>query len=450
MYSVCAKISNVKRDDLDKKQSASHAEKLAPVVRVDGASDSYQPAFQSGASHNNNKVPHSIHPASRTSKKAGVGIITCLIIAVLMATIGFVIGTRMQWLSATQLDYSSLNEVYNVLSSKFDGKLDEDKLLEYAAKGMVAGAGDIYTEYMTAEEYADLEVELSGELKGIGVEIGLNADNRLSIISTLDDSPAKAAGLQAGDLIIEVDGEDATNWTTNQAASAIRGEIGTKVKLTVMRDGEQLDYEVERARVENPSVKWEVKDDIGYIRISTFGDDTAALSREAAEQLVDSGVKGIVLDLRSNTGGYVDAAQAVASLWLNAGDTVTQERAGNRTIATVSATGGNILKDYPTVVLIDGATASASEIVAGALRDNASAKLVGYQSFGKGLVQEVVELSNGDILKVTIAKWYTPNGDNINEEGLKPDEEVEMTSQQYNSGDDTQLDRAIEIINNWK
>ena len=174
------------------------------------------------------------------------------------------------------------------------------------------------------------------------------------------------------------------------------------------------------------------------------------MSREAAEQLVDSGVKGIVLDLRSNTGGYVDAAQAVASLWLNAGDTVTQERAGNRTIATVSATGGNILKDYPTVVLIDGATASASEIVAGALRDNASAKLVGYQSFGKGLVQEVVELNNGDILKVTIAKWYTPNGDNINEEGLKPDEEVEMTSQQYNSGDDTQLDRAIEIINNWK
>ena len=367
-----------------------------------------------------------------------------------MATIGFVIGTRMQWLSATQLDYSSLNEVYNVLSSKFDGKLDEDKLLEYAAKGMVAGAGDVYTEYMTAEEYADLEVELSGELKGIGVEIGMNADNRLSIISTLDDSPAKAAGLQAGDLIIEVDGEDATNWTTNQAASAIRGEIGTKVKLTVLRDGEQLDYEVERAKVENPSVKWEVEDDIGYMRVSTFGDDTAMLSREAAEQLVDSGVKGIVLDLRSNTGGYVDAAQAVASLWLNAGDTVTQERAGNRTIATVSATGGNILKDYPTVVLIDGATASASEIVAGALRDNASAKLVGYQSFGKGLVQEVVELNNGDILKVTIAKWYTPNGDNINEEGLKPDEEVEMTSQQYNSGDDTQLDRAIEIINNWK
>ena len=154
----------------------------------------------------------------------------------------------------------------------------------------------------------------------------------------------------------------------------------------------------------------------------------------------------MVLDLRSNTGGYVDAAQAVASLWLNRGDTITQERSNNRTIATVKATGNNILKGYPTVVLIDGATASASEIVAGALRDNAGAKLVGYQSYGKGLVQEVVQLRNGDVLKVTIAKWYTPNGDNINQEGLEPDEVVEMTNEQYNSGDDVQLDRAIELI----
>ena len=334
-----------------------------------------------------------------------------------------------------------------MLQSKYDGKLDKEALIDGAAKGLVAGAGDIYTEYMTAEEYNELEVELSGEFYGIGVEIGLNENNQLAIISTLDDSPARKAGLQGGDLIYTIDGEDATGWSTSYAASKIKGDLGTKVKISVIRDGEEKEFEIERAKIDNPSVTWEVDDDgIGYMRISTFGDDTTSLAQQAAEEFVDKGVKGIVLDLRSNTGGYVDAAQAVSSLWLNRGETITQERSNNKTIATIKATGDNILKDIPTVVLIDGATASASEITAGALRDNAGAKLIGYQSYGKGLVQEVIDLSNGDVVKVTIAKWYTPNGDNINGEGLKPDEEVEMTAGQYNSGDDTQLERAKEIL----
>lgn len=424
----------VKREKTGEKNTDTGAnhEPLAPVVKYD----------------DRGSAPHSIHPAKtdRTSKFS-IGILGCLIVALLTGAIGFTIGTRLQNLSATQLDYSGLAEVYNVLSAKYDGKLDKDKLLEGALKGMVAGTGDIYTEYMTAEEYSLLETDLSGELNGIGVEIGMNDDGLLSVISTLDDSPAKEAGLLAGDLIEKVDGEDATGWTTSQAAAKIRGEKGTKVKITVVRDGEEKEFEVERQKIENPSVKWEIDDDrIGYIRISTFGDDTAILAQEAAEDFVANNVRGIILDLRSNTGGYVDAAQAVTSLWLNKGETITQERAGSQTLATVKATGGNILKDIPTVVLIDGATASASEITAGALRDNAGAKLVGYQSYGKGLVQEVIELNSGDYLKVTIAKWYTPNGDNINEEGLKPDEEIEMTSAQYNSGDDTQRERAKEML----
>lgn len=392
------------------------------------------------------RQPRSIRP-ERRSRHGGVGVIVCLIIALLTGLIGFVIGTRMQNLSATQLDYSALNDVYNVLSSKYDGDLDKSKLLEGAAKGLVAGAGDVYTEYMTADEYAELETDLSGEINGIGVEIGLNGDSQLSIISTLDDSPARKAGLQAGDLIQQIDGQDAVDWTTSQAASAIRGEVGTKVKITVLRDGEVKTYEVERAKIENPSVKWEVNDDgLGYIRISTFGDDTADLMQQAAEEMVDQDVKGIILDLRDNTGGYVDAAQAVASLWLNKGETITQERAKDKTLATVKATGGNILKGTPTIVLTNGATASASEITAGALRDNAGAKLVGTQSYGKGLVQEVVNLNNGDVLKVTIAKWYTPNGDNINGEGLEPDEVVEMTAEQYNSGNDVQRQKAEQML----
>lgn len=396
----------------------------------------------------NRRAPQSIHPDKPNhTGRSGVGIIVCLIIALLTGVIGFTLGTRMHNLSATQLDYSILNEVYNVLQSKYDGKLDKEALIDGAAKGLVAGAGDIYTEYMTAEEYNELEVELSGEFYGIGVEIGLNENNQLAIISTLDDSPARKAGLQGGDLIYTIDGEDATGWSTSYAASKIKGDLGTKVKISVIRDGEKKEFEIERAKIDNPSVTWEVDDDgIGYMRISTFGDDTTSLAQQAAEEFVDKGVKGIVLDLRSNTGGYVDAAQAVSSLWLNRGETITQERSNNKTIATIKATGDNILKDIPTVVLIDGATASASEITAGALRDNAGAKLIGYQSYGKGLVQEVIDLSNGDVVKVTIAKWYTPNGDNINGEGLKPDEEVEMTAGQYNSGDDTQLERAKEIL----
>ena len=394
------------------------------------------------------RAPHSIHPDKpNRSGKSGVGVIVCLIIALLTGVIGFTLGTRMQNLSATQLDYSALNEVYNVLQSKYDGQLDKNALIDGAAKGLVAGAGDIYTEYMTAEEYNNLEVELSGEFYGIGVEIGLNGDGQLSIISTLDDSPAREAGLMGGDLIYTINGEDATGWTTSYAASQIKGDLGTKVKISVIRDGEEKEFEIERAKIENPSVTWEIDDDgIGYMRISTFGEDTAQLAQWAADEFVSEGVRGIVLDLRSNTGGYVDAAQAVASLWLNKGETITQERTNNRTVATIKATGNNVLKDIPTVVLIDGATASASEITAGALRDNAGAELIGYQSYGKGVVQEVVNLSNGDVLKVTIAKWYTPNGDNIDGEGLKPDEEVEMTAEQYNSGDDTQLERAKEIL----
>ena len=440
----------MKRENLDTNEHGVRE----PVEQSDATSGGALPPVISQApvapivNQPTDRAPHSIHPNKpNRSGKSGVGVIVCLIIALLTGVIGFTLGTRMQNLSATQLDYSALNEVYNVLQSKYDGQLDKDALIDGAAKGLVAGAGDIYTEYMTAEEYNNLEVELSGEFYGIGVEIGLNSNGQLSIISTLDDSPAREAGLMGGDLIYTLNGEDATGWTTSYAASQIKGDLGTKVKISVIRDGEEKEFEIERAKIENPSVTWEIDDNgIGYMRISTFGEDTAQLAQWAADEFVSEGVRGIVLDLRSNTGGYVDAAQAVASLWLNKGETITQERTNNRTVATIKATGNNVLKDIPTVVLIDGATASASEITAGALRDNAGAELIGYQSYGKGVVQEVVDLSNGDVLKVTIAKWYTPNGDNIDGEGLKPDEEVEMTAEQYNSGDDTQLERAKEIL----
>lgn len=419
----------------------------------DKAPVSVEVLTQQPASHHSvfDRPPRSIHP-DKTDRvgRASISLVVCLIVALLTGVIGFTIGTRMQNLSLSQLDYSELNDVYNALSAKYDGKLDKNKLIEGAAKGLVAGVGDVYTEYMTAEEYSQLETDLSGSLNGIGVEIGLNANSKLSVISVLDDTPAKKAGLQAGDLLEKVNGEDVTSLTTDQAASKIRGDEGTKVKITVLRGDEEKEFEIERAKIDNPSVKWEVKDGIGYMRISTFADDTSDLARKAAEEFVSKKVKGVVLDLRSDTGGYVNAAQGVASLWLNKGETITEERAGDKTLSVIKATGNNILKGTPTAVLIDGATASASEITAGALRDNAHATLIGTKSFGKGLVQEVVDLKNGDKLKVTVAKWYTPSGDNINKEGLKPDKEVEMTAEQYNSGNDTQRQAAEELLKSSK
>lgn len=389
-------------------------------------------------------------PASFQTKKhgkPGISIIVCVIVALLTGMIGFTAGTRMQTVSFNQPDYAELNDVYSALNAKFDGKLDKAKLIEGAAKGMVDAAGDPYTVYMTADEANELETDLSGEIEGIGIELGPNGDNQLSVISVLDDSPAKEAGLRAGDLIEKINGEDSLSWNASQGASKVRGKSGTTVKLTIVRDGKEQEFTIKRAKIDNPSVKWEIKDgNIGYMRISTFGDDTTELARQAAQEFKSKNVKAVVLDLRSNTGGYVDAAQGVVSLWLDQGQVITQEKAGNKVQDTVKATGDNILKGMKTIVLVDGATASASEITAGALRDSAGAQLVGTKTYGKGLVQEMVDLKNGDKLKVTVAKWYTPKGVNINKEGLKPDVEVDMTAEQYNAGNDTQLNKALDML----
>ena len=374
---------------------------------------------------------------------AGISIVVCVIVALLTGVIGFTVGTRMQGTTvASSLDYSQLNDVYNALSSKFDGSLDKQKLIEGAARGLVEAADDEYTTYMTAAEMQDLQTELSGEIEGIGVEIGQNKDGYLSVISVLDDSPALKAGLRAGDIIEKIDGQDSLKWNASQGATKVRGKSGTQVKLTIVRDNAEKEFTITRAKIDNPSVKWEIKDDnIGYMRISTFGDDTTEL------EFKDKNVKGVVLDLRGNTGGYVDAAQGVSSLWLDEGDAITQERNGKgQVLDTVKATGDNILKGMSTVVLIDGGTASASEITAGALHDLAGAKVVGQKFYGKGGVQEVVNLKNGDELKVTVAKWYTPKGKNIQKQGIEPDEKVDMTAEQYNAGNDTQLNKALEIL----
>lgn len=380
---------------------------------------------------------------------------TVILITVFVALVSFVTGTRSNEIvarfdgkqSPASLDFSSLNDVYGVLRSKYDGKLDAQALIDGAKHGLVEATGDPYTTYFTAKEAAEFESDLEGSFEGIGAELG-KRDDRLVIISTLDDSPAKKAGLLANDVIVGVNSDDASSWTVEQAVSKIRGEKGTTVKISVLRGEEGVkEFSITRDAITNPSVKSEITpDNIGILRISRFGEtDTVSLSRKAAEQFKAAGVKAVVLDLRGNGGGYLIAAKDVASLWLE-NKTVVTQREGGVVVNTLDSENDAPLKGIKTVVLIDGGSASASEIVAGALHDHGAATLVGQKSFGKGSVQEVKDLPGGGQLKVTVAKWYTPNGKNINKEGIKPSVEVKLTADDINANRDPQKDKALELV----
>lgn len=387
--------------------------------------------------------------AEKNRKTITISIVSVILISFIIGTIGFAIGTRYQTILARTtggLDYTKLNEVYNQLAQNFDGDLDSDKLVQGAAAGMANATGDPYTTFFTATEAKEFSSDLSGTFEGVGIELGQNSDKQLEVVSPIDGSPAKAAGIRAHDIIAAVDDVSSLSWTPEKAVTKIRGKAGTVVKLTVIRDGETKDFKVTRSEITVPSVEYDVTDGIGYIRISRFGDDTSSLASKAADKFKSANIRGIVLDLRGNGGGYVDAAKSVASLWLKSGQTIVEERRGNQVVATETASGYSILNGIKTVVLIDSGSASASEIVAGALKDNGAATLVGMTSYGKGSVQKLIPLSSGAELKVTIAKWYTPNGQHINGDGIKPDIEINMTSDEYNSGNDTQRAKAIEIL----
>ncbi|MCL2280507.1 S41 family peptidase [Candidatus Saccharibacteria bacterium] len=396
-----------------------------------------------------NPIPGDVSTPLNMKKTVGVSITVCVITALVVGVLGFALGTRYTQIfvsSGDRLDYSELDEVYANLRAKYDGELNREKLTQGAAAGMMASTGDPYTAYFTIEEAKELNADLNGSFTGIGVELGRNDKQQLEIVSPLDNSPAKAAGLLAHDIIMAVNDEDAVWWTPEKAVNKIRGEAGTTIKLTIVRNGETKEYSIVRAKITVPSVNSEIVDDIGYLRISRFGDDTINLVREAAKSFKNKNVKGVILDLRGNGGGYVDAAVKVSSLWLKNGAIVVEERRGNKTFNTEKASGDAILSNIKTIVLIDDGSASASEIVAGALRDNNVATLVGVKTYGKGSVQEILQMKSGASLKITIARWYTPKGKNIDGDGLEPDVKVEMTAEEYNAGNDTQRAKATELL----
>ena len=344
--------------------------------------------------------------------------------------------------SAETLDTTLLQQTYRELVANYDGKLDTNSLIQGASKGMVAAAGDKYTTFLDAQEAEQFNSDMSGSIGGgVGAQIGLR-DNQVTLVKILSGTPAERSGLKAGDKVLAINDEATDGFTVDKAVTKIRGDVGTTVKLRIQRGKETKDYSVTREEITAPSVTSEVKDNIGIITVVRFDEKAAQQARKAAEQFAEDKVKGVVVDLRGNPGGYLTAARDMASIWLD-NKLVVVEKQGDKVMDELRSDSDPVLEGMPTVVLVDGNSASASEILAGALQDHKAATLVGETTYGKGSVQRLVPLANGSILKVTIARWYTPNGKNITKEGITPNETVKMTEQQLRDGNDVQLKAAI-------
>jgi carboxyl-terminal processing protease len=341
------------------------------------------------------------------------------------------------------LDYDSVESLYDELRDSYDGKLSEDKLINGLKKGLVSATGDPHTVYWTQKEADKFEEDLNGEFTGIGAELAIKND-QIRIISPLEGTPADKSGLRAGDIIIAINDKDTSSMTLDAAVSKIRGPFGTEVKLTILRGRDAQEFKIKRSTIVVPNAKSEIKPgNIGYIRLGTFGDESSSEMQNIATQFKAQGVKAVVLDLRNNGGGRLDSAVDIAGLWLD-NAVVVEQRAGKSVESMRSGTKGD-LYGIPTIVLINGGSASASEIVAGALKDHGAAKLLGERSFGKGSVQTIEEVAGGQ-LKVTTARWYTPKGVNIDKDGIKPDVKIELTDEDFNADRDPQLDKALQML----
>lgn len=348
-----------------------------------------------------------------------------------------------------KLNYSSLDEVYQSIKDNYNGTLSEGQLIEGMKHGLATATKDPYTVYFTAKEAKDFSDQLNNSFAGIGARLSKDGEANLIVGEAIAGFPAEKAGLKKQDIIIEVNGAQTNGLTLDDAISKIRGPVGSNVKLKIVRDKSQtLDFTITRQTISLPSVTTKTLDNnIGYIQLGTFGNDTTSLMQKAAQDFKDAKVKGIVLDLRNDPGGLLEAAVNVSSLWLPSGTNILQERRGSTVTQSYNSVGGDTLKGIPTVVLINEGSASASEITAGALHDNKAARLIGTKSYGKGVVQQLINLRDGGQLKVTVASWYRPDGQNINHKGITPDDTVKISDADIKAQKDTQLEAAQAYLN---
>ncbi len=354
-----------------------------------------------------------------------------------------------------EFDFGLFWEAWDNLHEKYvdKNKLAEDTLLYGAISGMIKGAGDPYTVFLPPQESKLFEQDVKGSFGGIGAEIG-KRNGFIVVIAPLEDTPAKKAGLLAGDKILKIDGESTEDFSVEEAVKRIRGNVGVKVVLTILRgtDGAKAkDVTIIRDVIKIPITKLEFLEDekIAHLAFYSFTSTAPFEFQQAAAKILASGTKGIILDLRNNPGGFLEVAVDIAGWFLQSGDLVAiEDFGGNSGEKRVEFRAGGLaaLKNYPTVILVNQGTASAGEILAGALRDNRKIELIGEKTFGKGSVQELIRFKDDSSLKVTVAKWLTPKGVSISEAGLEPDYKIAITEEDINEQKDPQLDKAVEIL----
>ncbi len=386
-------------------------------------------------------------------KKTSLG--NAIIIGAVMAIVGGVVGANWNNIfggfapylgfgkTTEKLNWSSIDEVYDKLATSYNGEINKEELIEGAKKGLVEAVGDKYTVYMDASTASDFMDDLHGNVgAGIGVEMGLR-DGYVRVLRTLPDNPAKRAGILAGDIVYKVNGEEVWSEDAESISKKVRGEAGTEVTVTMVRNGKEIDFKMARETINNVSAYVEYDKHTAIVAITRFDTDTGTKVQQFANEFGSKGVNKVIVDLRGNGGGYVSAAQDLLSLWIDGEKILEQKSRHYGNTVTNALSGKAILKDMKTIVLVNGTTASASEIVAGALQDYKKATILGEKTYGKGVVQNLFnDFSNGALLKVTTAEWYTPNDRSINKEGITPDIEVERSYEDINAMRDPQMDKA--------
>lgn len=350
-------------------------------------------------------------------------------------------------------DIETLLQTYRELIDKYYlGEVNEENLKEGAVRGYIEGLGDPYTEYISKEEMEEYMQDTLGNYVGIGIYMTTNAKNgHIVVLATMKGSPAENAGLKPGDEIIRVDGEDCTTKNSTEVSNKIKGEEGTTVKLEILRDNQTLTFEVKRENIKvNPVEGKVVNDNIGYIKFTSFDETTAEDFKTTYEQLASQNIQSLIIDLRNNGGGLVDQAVDIADYFLEKGQVVIYEVDKNGNEEAEMSENDPII-NMPVVILTNENTASASEILAGSLKDYGKATIVGTTTYGKGVIQQILSFKDGSGLKITTEEYQTPNHNKINKIGIEPDEVVELPDTVENELDvpedqDTQLQKAIEIL----
>lgn len=373
-----------------------------------------------------------------SKKKIIIGILVTAMLSSCLTVAGLCFALGINFKQAG--DIARFFGVKHFIEARYVNEVDDSQLMDGAISGMVQSLGDPHSIYLQADMYQELKAHTEGEFGGIGVTMGFK-DNKVTIISVLPDTPGEKAGLKAGDEILAVDGTPVSEMQSEEVAMHIRGEVGTHVTLTISRDGSESDYDIERATIKIETAKGKMlADGMGYIRIASFSENTDKEFEAAYKELEAQGMKGLIIDLRENPGGLVTSCVNIANMVVPKGPIVSVvERDGSKEVHESKLEE----EKYPIVVLIDGNSASASEILAGALQDTGAATIVGTKSYGKGSVQVVMPMFHKDALKLTIAKYYTPNGRCIDGIGIEPDVEVD-----FQPGDttDVQLEKAEEVL----